>query len=226
MLAYAANRPDPAGRRASPNAMLFIVAVHIAAIAALMSAKMDLPRHLKEPPLIVDLLRIPPPPPPQTVQPTRAQPQPQPQPTPWVSHSEPRTPTQPTPMPPLDPGGVATGDPGPTIELPPIPEPPPLTLPHATVRSGPALLTPASALRPPYPDSKLLNQEEADLRLRLSIGIDGRVTAVEPIGRADPVFLDAARRYIIGHWRYRPAMVDGHAVVSTLVITLSFRLDG
>jgi protein TonB len=80
-------------------------------------------------------------------------------------------------------------------------------------------------LRPPYPESKLANEEEAVLHLRLGIAADGRVTSVEPVGRADPVFLDAARRYLIAHWRYSPATVDGRAVASTEVITLSFRLD-
>lgn len=225
MLAYAANRPDPAGRRSSPNVMLFIVAVHIAAIAALMSAKMDLPGPFKEPPLIIDFLRPPPPPPPPPTGQTK--PQPQPRSTEWVSHPRPRTPTPPVPGAPVDTGGQTTGDPGPTAGPVPIPQPPqPLPLPHPSVRSGPTLLTPASALRPPYPESKLLNEEEADLRLRLSIGADGRVTSVDPVGRADPVFLDAARRYIIGHWRYSPATIDSRAVATSLVISLSFRLDG
>jgi periplasmic protein TonB len=38
--------------------------------------------------------------------------------------------------------------------------------------------------------------------------------------------LDAARRYIIDHWRYRPATEDGRAVTSTVTITLDFQLEG
>ena len=223
MLAYAANRPDPAGRRSSPNVMLFIVAAHIAAIAALMSARMEVIQHGKEPPIVVDLFRDPPPPPPHPTQPTR----PTPQPTAandWVSHPDPIAPTHPVQPPTFDLGGTTVG-PGPIVgttidplPLPPLPKPLP-------VHADPQLLTPASQLRPPYPASKLLNEEETDLRLRLSIGADGRVTQVDPIGRADSVFLDAARRYLIAHWHYRPASVDGHAIASTTVITLSFRLD-
>ena len=223
MLAYAANRPDPAGRRSSPNVMLFIVAVHIAAIAALMSAKMDVVRGIIDPPTTIYFPPPPPPPPPPTdpatKQPVRTQS------NEWVSHPHTQVQPQPTQQPPFDLGGDTKTDPGPILgpSTDPVPQPPiPVPLP---VRVGPTLLTPASALRPPYPESKLLNEEEADLRLRLTISPEGRVTAVDPIGRADSVFLDAARRYLIGHWRYRPATVDGRAVATTTVITLSFRLD-
>src|SRR4051794_18326121 len=67
MLAYAAYAPRHAERRSSPNAMLAIVAVHIAALAAVMSAKMDLPARILERP--IDLILVPtakPPPPPVT----------------------------------------------------------------------------------------------------------------------------------------------------------------
>ncbi len=64
------------------------------------------------------------------------------------------------------------------------------------------------------------------LRLKLTIDANGRVVAVDPVGRADAAFLDAARRHLIAHWRYKPALDDGHAVVSSMVITLRFELNG
>jgi protein TonB len=51
------------------------------------------------------------------------------------------------------------------------------------------------------------------------------VTSVTPVGSADPTFLDAARRHILRHWRYQPATEGGEAVASTVVITLSFKLE-
>jgi protein TonB len=220
MLAYAANRPDPAGRRSSPNVMLVILVAHIAAIAALMSAKTEIVRIIKEPPLIkVPIDTVPPPIPTQPTKPT-TQPRNE-----WPTHPTTSTP-QPLPQPPIDLGGPTTVDPGPVIGsgTDPMPQPPiPLPLPLPT---KPILLTPASQLRPPYPEAKLLNEEEADLQLRLSIGADGRVRSVDPVSHADPVFLAAARTYLIAHWRYRPATIDGRAVATTTVITLSFRLDG
>jgi periplasmic protein TonB len=67
--------------------------------------------------------------------------------------------------------------------------------------------------------------EEAVLRLRLSIDERGRVVAVEPLGRADPAFLAAARRHILRAWRYQPAMEGDRAIASSTVITLKFELD-
>jgi len=80
-------------------------------------------------------------------------------------------------------------------------------------------------VKPPYPDDKRRLDEEAVLRLRLSIDERGRVVAVEPVGRADRSFLEAARRHIIAHWRYRPASEDGRAVASSTVITLRFEIE-
>jgi protein TonB len=94
------------------------------------------------------------------------------------------------------------------------------------VSSAARLLTSGADLKPPYPESKLLNEEEAALQLRLTIDDHGRVVAVDPIGRADPVFLGAARRHLLAHWRYKPAMQDGRAVATSIVITLRFQLDG
>ena len=76
MLAYAANRPRIAARRPSPNSMLFIASAHVVAIAALMSAKMDLPAMIFDPPIkIIDLPAPPAPPrPADPRQPTRPQP--------------------------------------------------------------------------------------------------------------------------------------------------------
>jgi protein TonB len=104
-----------------------------------------------------------------------------------------------------------------------MPQPAPRPAP---VHLGPQLATPPAELRPPYPQAKLLSEEEAELRLRLTIDERGRVVAVDPVGRADPVFLAAARRHLLAHWRFRPASVDGRAVSSTTTITLKFQLDG
>ncbi len=93
------------------------------------------------------------------------------------------------------------------------------------VRLAARFATPDSAVKPPYPLDKRRAEEEATLRLKLSIDERGRVTAVEPIGAADPSFLEAARRHILRAWRYKPATEDGLAVPSSTVINLSFRLE-
>ena len=96
---------------------------------------------------------------------------------------------------------------------------------HVPVKLGPRFATNAGAIKPPYPLDKMRGEEEATLKLRLTIDARGRVTAVDPVGFADPSFLEAARRHIIRAWRYKPATEDGVAVPSSTVISLSFRME-
>ena len=218
MLAYAANAPRTAERRSSPNALLAIIAGHVALVAVVMSARMDLPAQILDGPIkIIRLHPIDPPPPPHPVR--------QAHPLPGPTVADPRVPLPPSP------GPIALPDPGP-VDLGQatgpvaLPRPDPIPLPKAPVRIGAQLLTPSSDLRPAYPAAKVLAEEEASLKLRLTIDEHGRVIAVEPVGPADPVFLAAARRHLLARWRYKPASEDGRAIVSTMVITLRFQLDG
>ena len=220
MLAYAKNRPLVGKRQSSPHAMLVVIAMHVALIAGVMSAKIDLPKRISHRLIIVDLLPEPTPPPPNMTVKTPAA---------KMTQIAIDQPARNVPLPHFDPIPV---DPGPTVPAsiagtgslvtPALPN----IVMGAPVRHGPKLLTPPSELRPPYPPSKILSQEEAVLRLRLTISDAGRVTAVDPIGFADREFLDAARRYLIAYWRYQAATEDGRPVSSSSVITLRFQLDG
>ncbi|HYU94994.1 MAG TPA: energy transducer TonB [Sphingomicrobium sp.] len=222
MLAYAANRPAPVERRPYPNAMLVIIAIHVAGIAAVMSAKMDLPPIIPRPPIdIFDVPRPTDPPPPTPPAP------PVPRPTDStvtnVDQIAPLpvrdNPDGPTPSTAFNTGTLGGGNALVIPEITPLPKPYPVKL-------GAQLLTSGEELKPPYPSSKLITEEEASLTLRLTIDERGRVIAVEPVGRADPVFLAAARRHLLARWRYKPASEDGRAIASTAVITLRFQLDG
>jgi protein TonB len=93
------------------------------------------------------------------------------------------------------------------------------------IRTAARLLTSAAALRPPYPASKLASGEEALLRLKLTIDAVGRVVAVDAVGPADRAFLEAARRHLLAHWRYKPASESGQAAPSTVIVALRFQLD-
>ena len=77
MLAYAAHRPIVAKRGSSPNAMLAIIAAHVALIALVMSAKMELPPTFHPTRTIVDLIHEDDPLPPNPIeQPVRPAPRP------------------------------------------------------------------------------------------------------------------------------------------------------
>lgn len=226
MLAYAAHQRSR--HRLSPTALSLIIGGHAVAIGLLISAKMDVP--------IVDLptrtkiydVPVPPPPPPEQ---RKVEPKVQPNllPPPPDSHID-RPPAiipTPQPTPALDSGPAINSnvpDIGPALGNTLLPTPFPV--PKAeVVRVAARPLTPPDLLRPPYPESMRRGEEEATLRLRLSIDARGRVTSVEPVGEASPAFVASARSHLIRYWRYRPATEDGKAVASTLVITLRFELE-
>lgn len=222
MLAYAANNPRPAGRAGSPKALTLIVAGHAVLIAAVMTARMDVVGPIIDD--IPDVFTLPPETPPPPLPETKPDPKPQ---DPVIQDSSIDQTHKIVDM------GQTTSielDKGPPSrelikEIGPgtmvVPDPPR----HEVVRTAAVARTPDSALRPPYPNDKLRLEEEATLKLKLTIDTRGRVTAVEPVGRADPSFLEAARRHIIRAWRYKPATEDGVAVPSTMIINLSFRLE-
>ncbi|MBA3667096.1 MAG: energy transducer TonB [Sphingomonas sp.] len=218
MLAYATDtRP---ARAKSPRLLVFVILGHLAAVGALLTTKMVLEGPVISDP--IDVINIdtpkPPPPPPPDPRPTAKPPA-----EPSVTRADP-TVKIPTWDPPISFDPVikepalptGTGNGNITAIDPPKPVP---------VRVAARFATPDALLRPPYPVSKIRSEEEASLRLKLSIDAQGRVVAVDPVGAADPIFLAAARRHLLRAWRYKPAMDDGVAVPSSVVITLSFKLD-
>ena len=219
MLAYAAHRRTIAQRRSAPHLMLAVIVGHVALIAVVMSAKMDVGDRIFDRPTIITPIPLPEPPPPNRP-PPKAEPKPS-------ESTVTRTPViVPVPQPPID---QLDPTPVPIPSLPairPMPNPEPRIAPvPAPVRVGPRFATRPDAVRPPYPASKIASDEEAVLRLRLSIDPRGRVVAVEPVGSADPAFLTAARRHLLAHWRYKPATEGGRAIASSTVITLRFELE-
>jgi protein TonB len=219
MLAYAADQ-RPGGRKRSPTSLLLIIGGHAVALALVLTARMELITPERTPPTkVIDITQSPPP-----------EPQPKHEPKPndpvesTVTVPLPPMPLPPRPGPTLDPGPPQPPQPpisGSGTSTLPLPQPPIREM----VRTGPRFATPDHALRPPYPLAKQREEEEAMLRLRLAIDSNGRVTAVDPVGRADPIFLEAARKHILRAWRYKPATEDGRAVASSTVISLAFRLE-
>jgi periplasmic protein TonB len=222
MLAYAANRPVVVDRRPHPNTLLMIIGVHVALAAVVMSAKMDFPVRPKPVITKVDFIPLPKEPQPPVARTKTEQPLP-PRET-WIDHPPSRVPTDPIDLPPIDSRPpINTGSLGGsgTVVIPEIPR-----AAVTPLRTGARLLTPESELKPPYPAAKLVTEEEGAVTVRLTINELGRVVAVDPVGRADAAFLEAARRHLLAHWRFKPATEDGHPVTSTSVVTLQFRLDG
>jgi protein TonB len=217
-----ASAPAFAQTHRHPKALILIVGAHTVLIGAVMTAKLDLPAKFERTITEVTLVEPPKPPPPEPP-PEPAKPRNDPTVSrvdrplailPIPSRDGPIVDTTPVPLP----------DPGPLAGTNPDPAPFPNQIP-AIVHTGPRFATPDWAVKPPYPDDKRRQEEEAVLKLRLSIDERGRVVAVEPVGRADRSFLDAARRHLTASWRYKPATEDGRPVASSTVITLRFELE-
>lgn len=218
MLAYAANIPPAAGRTGSPKALILIIGGHALALAAALTARPEIIQRAIDDPIVFNVPLPEPPPKPATEDPQQEQPVTQPlfirAERPIVDMEQPSIALNSGPS--LEDIGKVIGS-GPISEI----EPPR----HVPMLAGPRLATAEQALKPPYPIDMRRLEKEATLKLRLTIDTRGRVIAVDPIGSADPSFLEAARRHILKVWRYKPATEDGAAVQSTTVISLSFRLE-
>ena len=207
-----------------PRALMFIVGGHAVLVAAVMTAKMEVIPLAGTTKTVVELIeevKLPPPLPPEPAPPRPEHPV-----QPRDSQIDLQKPI--VPIPTENPVEVAA-------TLPQLPSPGPVgsgteSIANPTpkldpVRVAARFATPDSLLRPPYPDDKARLEEEGTLRLRLLIDERGRVVAVEPVGKVDRSFFDAARKHLLAKWRYKPATVDGRPVPSSTVITLRFELE-
>lgn len=214
MLAYA---PRPDRKKLRPATLGLIVLGHAGILALVMTARSGIAPKNPFTPTVVTLIEEWKPP----IEPPEPQPDPRPS-NSQITTVDPIILPLPSPGPTIAELPVPHPDPGPVIGAGTLPTPIPLDPP--VVRTGPRFATADDAIRPPYPDSMRQSGSEASLRLRLSIDERGRVVAVDPVGRADPTFLGAARRHILRAWRYQPAMEGRRAVPSTATITLKFEL--
>jgi protein TonB len=69
-------------------------------------------------------------------------------------------------------------------------------------------------------------EREGTVVVRLLIGADGRVRAVERISAASEAFWRATERHALRAWRFVPATVDGKPVESMHTMTVTFQLQG
>lgn len=212
--------------RQHPKALLFIVGGHAVLIAAVMTAKMEIPMRIFDPPIVIEPIDIPKPPPPEPASPVKVEKPVQPS----ASQLD-----QPTPIREIP---ISDGPEVASVNLPSLPNPGPIgtgtgtgTEPMPTkpifdpVRVAAVFNTPDHLLRPPYPADKQRLEEEGTLKLRLTIDERGRVIAVEPVGPVDRSFFESARKHLLAKWRYKPATVDGRPVASSTVVTLRFELE-
>jgi protein TonB len=83
----------------------------------------------------------------------------------------------------------------------------------------------ARDFQPPYPASELRTQTEGKVTVRVLIGVDGRIKAIEQVRADSSGFFDATRRQALAKWRFRPATRDGIPVEAWRVMTVRFQLE-
>ena len=205
----------------SPTGLVLVVAVHTAALGALALIKgPEIQRRIFDP-IVTTFIPAPQDPPPV----------PEPQ-------VEPEQRTMPIAVPPVvdtplqrretayvDLPRVPTFDPAPPPPLPPAraePQPPPREPVRIAAQIDPRF---ANALQPPYPGSEQRAQRGGSVRVRVTIGADGRVKAIERLSATSDAFWEATERHALARWRFRPATEDGRPVESVKVMTLVFRIE-
>ncbi len=161
---------------------------------------------------------VPPPPPEPTVKP-EAQPEAQ-QPLPYVPPTVISHPDQPviasTDIFPIEPPQPTIEKPGPTVIADP-----PLPMPLIGAQRDPRF---ADGYQPEYPSQELRAQRDGTVSVRVLIGTDGRVKAVEQINATSAAFFEATKRQALGKWRFKPATRGGIPQESWKTMSVRFEL--
>lgn len=216
---------DPSMRRRfRPVSFGAALAVNTAIIGALMFAAPQVINELNptEPTVLIDLT---PPPKPKPVDQPKDEVQ---QPRDTVIF----TPLPPVPLPdnpntmtttyvlPTEPPPIDLGTPKGTGEVKVEPPPP---LPFLAAAIDPRF---ANAFQPDYPASEIRAQREGKVTVRVRIGTDGRVAAVEQVRATSAAFFEATRRHAIARWRFKPATRGGKPEESWKTMNVTFVLTG
>ena len=213
-------------RKSNAASFVAVVALHGAALTALALSKMDVPIKAYFPPIEMIPIEIDPIPPKVIPDP---QPVPEPRPAPRseivavdpIIETPSRSPfeAQPPFTPPYTPGSVGKvemkdGNGAPVVE----PKPPVRVEAQIDGRYS-------RDLQPPYPPSEQRMGNEGTVTVRVTIGANGRVKAVNRVSAASDAFYKATERHALRSWRFKPATVDGKAVESEKVMTVHFRIE-
>jgi len=113
----------------------------------------------------------------------------------------------------------------PVAELPDVPVSDAAPAESAVFAPASARLTPTEAPHPRYPSLGLRRKLEGTVLLRVEVAADGSprdVTVERSSGHR--VLDDAARRQVLEHWHFAPAMRGGVAVPAIGLLPIQFRL--
>lgn len=215
----------------SPTGFGLVLLLHGAAIAGVVMIK-NPPWQPPADPLATYVVPPVEPPPPDEPPPTERQDLPAPPQAPFIP--------QPPIRPPLDRPTIrgaeqptTVWDPGPAARLadagatvPTLPTTRAVDPPRTPVRVAAQFDSRfAGAMQPPYPASEQRAEREGSVRVRVTIGADGRVRAVQRLSATNDAFWRVTEQQALSRWRFRPATEDGRPVESSKELTVRFRLD-
>ncbi len=197
-------------KRTNRIGLTLVIAGHAAALTALALAPPEAIQRITYIRTIVDSIEDQPPPadppPPQRRDERQAQP----------TTVAPIVDSGPTIPPPIDIG-----------PLPPRQEPTPSLPAAADPVFLPASIEPSAMARfqPDYPPELIRADIEGSATVRVLIGTDGRVRAVEMVSAAHPGFFEATKKQALRYWRFRPATRGGVATESWRTMTVRFTIQ-
>jgi len=199
-------------KRTNKIGLTLVIAGHAAVLTALALAPPEAIQRITYVRTIVDSIKADAPPPKQLPPPPQQR-QEQPNPT----ATKPIVDTGPSIVPPID-----------LTPLPPRTDPVPPSIPAVPDPVFlPAVVDPAAMARfqPDYPPELIRADIEGSATVRVLIGADGRVKAVELVSAAHPGFFEATRKQALRYWKFRPATRDGQAVESWRTMTVRFTIQ-
>lgn len=128
-----------------------------------------------------------------------------------------KTPVEVPPLPPyVPPSGTGTG-PDIIVDPPLPPKPAPFVIAKLDSRY-------AGSFQPDYPAREQREGIEGVAKVRVLIGADGRVKAVELVATDSPGFFDETKRRALAKWRFKPATRGGVAEESWQTMTVRFEI--
>jgi protein TonB len=82
----------------------------------------------------------------------------------------------------------------------------------------------ADAFQPNYPASELRAQRDGRVAVRVLVGPDGRVKAVEQVSATSAAFFEATKQQALAKWRFKPATRGGVAEESWMTLSVTFQI--
>ncbi len=207
-------------KRFSPTGIAIVVVMHAAGLGVLLLAKPEIVTSVIGDPPQAEWIALDPPPPPPPGRPE----------TP-IEHQLPVMPAEtvidiPRPaLPPIAPTPFVPFDRLAEVVPPAPPLSPPAPPPREPVLTNARFAQSAMAhLQPPYPSAMIRQGVEGEVTVRVRVGTDGRVTAVERVRAVHETLFEATRQHALRRWRFVPATRDGEPVESWQTHTIRFRI--